>query len=71
MINLYYYDENGKKSESVTIDELTELAQMGAILPDTRMETCDGHEGTAGEISGLFVVPLKSRNETRYNDGHP
>ena len=71
MISLYYYDENGKKSESVTIDELTELAQMGAILPNTRMETCDGHEGTAGEISGLFTISRKNRNETQCNDGHP
>ena len=55
MENLYFYDENGKRSKPITIDELVNLVQEGKITLDTRLETDDGHVGTAGEISGLFL----------------
>ena len=52
--NLYYYDENDERSESVSIDELIDLVRKGMISPNTRLETDDGPAGRAGEISGLF-----------------
>jgi hypothetical protein len=53
MANFFYFDQNNQKQGPVTEQQLKELAAQGLISPDTPMEA-DGHQGTAGQIPGLF-----------------
>ena len=58
MPNFFYFDQFNQKQGPVNDQQLKELAAQGAIGPQTPLETDTGHQGTAGQIPGLFpVVP--------------
>ena len=54
MTNFYYFDQANQKQGPVSEQQLKELATQGVITPDTPMETDTGHQGTAGQIPGIF-----------------
>jgi len=53
MAKWHYYDENGNKIGPVRGRELKELAQQGAIAPDTRVEDENGLVALAKQVTGL------------------
>jgi hypothetical protein len=57
MTNFFYTDANGSKQGPVSEQQLKELATQRLINPNTPMETDTGHQGTAGQIPGLFDAP--------------
>ncbi|MCL2710959.1 MAG: DUF4339 domain-containing protein [Planctomycetaceae bacterium] len=56
-MNYFYLDQTNQKQGPVSEQQLKELAAQGIIGPQTPMETDTGHQGTAGQIPGLFPVP--------------
>ena len=53
----YYYDEDGVKQGPFTAAELKQHARVGAVRPNTRIETGDGRTSVASKIKGLFPEP--------------
>jgi len=60
MPNFFYTDANGQKQGAISPSQLKELVAQGIITPDTLLETDTGHKGKAGQIKGLFNVPVQS-----------
>ena len=58
MANYFYTDFNGQRQGPVDDQQLKELAASGVITPQTSLETDTGHQGTAGQIPGLFAAPF-------------
>ena len=54
MANFFYFDQDNQKQGPVSEEQLKELATQGLINPNTPMETDTGHQGTAGQIPGIF-----------------
>ena len=54
MANFFYFDQTNQKQGPVSEEQLKELATQGLINPNTPMETDTGHQGTAGQIPGIF-----------------
>ena len=67
MNKLYYYNENGEKSEPVTVAEFMQLIQAGVITPDTLLETDCGYIGPAGKSSSISFDASSSHNQTTPN----
>lgn len=69
MTNFFYYDTNGQKYGPINDVQLKALVVRQIILPDTPMETDNGHTGKAGQIPGLFCVPPPAPrgNQTKYS----
>ncbi|GEM_PF-1738734 len=57
MPKFFFTDANGVKRGPLSTGQLRELAARGIITPITPLETDSGHEGLAGQISGLFNAP--------------
>lgn len=52
----YYFDANNERQGPVDDETLVLMAQKRLILPETPMESDDGHRGKAGQIPGLFAI---------------
>ena len=59
MANFFYYDTTGQKFGPVNEAQLKALAMRGIINPQTPMETDTGHKGQAGQIPGIFSIPVQ------------
>lgn len=57
MTTFLYTDTNGQKHQ-IDDQQIRELVAHGLITPHTPLETTGGHKGLAGQIPGLFTVPV-------------
>ncbi len=56
MSNWFYYDSMGNKQGPINDQQLRLLISEQKIIPETRLETENGHQGLAKQIPGLFPV---------------
>lgn len=73
MAQYYYYDTNGAKFGPVTGKDITSLAALGLITPETVVEQPDGTAFTAQKVKGLtFATPVTqvSSPQTPPPDGY-
>ena len=63
MVDLYYYDNNGKKQGPVTGKQLRQLALQGDVSLETKVETSDGRFVIAKDVKGLTFLETKETSE--------
>ncbi len=62
MTNWFYYDANGVKIGPVDNEGMKRLAGIGAVSPDTVIETDSGRKSVAGKIQGLIFSQTPAAN---------
>lgn len=56
VLKWYFTDKNNVRHGPISDDQLKTFIQHGVVIPETPLETINGHKGTAGQVKGLFDV---------------